>query len=92
MTSNWQPIETAPKDGTRVRLWQPGNPGWSEDGYFYKWKRLEEWRSVRAIPHAGRGPSGSGEQAETVWKPQVLTPTHWQPLPAPPRRDPGGAG
>lgn len=71
----WQPIETAPKDGTKVDVWvcpwdafANGNAAritnaWFEDG---KWKRiLSGW--THDIEDCGE-------------------PTHWQPLPAPPSR------
>lgn len=71
-TLEWQPIETAPKDGTDVllfRLGMCGNPlppmvaGWfhnGEDGGWCSEDFIDEWL---------RG-----------------TFTHWMPLPAPPAR------
>jgi len=79
--SEWEPIETAPKDGTRILAWsaehgqretfmakyQEGSPGYSI------WQR-------------GDGPLNVGwEWSEPIsgcsfkWKP-----THWQPLPSAP--------
>ena len=61
----WQPIETAPKDGTHVLLWP--SPYWGGDslsgGYATAHKR---WFA-----------DGSGSE--------TISPTHWQPLPPPPK-------
>ncbi len=81
--SGWQPIETAPKDGTRIRLWN-GNS--HADGYWDIWERDERgW------------PIGCDENYPDQWlwcgegfKIDPL-PTHWMPLPqspAQPRRGP----
>ncbi len=61
----WHPIETAPKDGTKVLLSN------SEDVFSGCWvestlRGFEWW---------------SGEQGGTV------KPTHWMPLPEPPKGD-----
>lgn len=75
----WNPIETAPKDGTEVDLWFPYAKGgyrvtdakWMEmdfgrsSGPFYAWRH--EWN-----PEFEREPL-SGE------------PTHWMPPPEPPQ-------
>jgi len=71
----WMPIETAPKDGTRVDLWYP-RIGRRIDCYF------------RGAPFNCWGwdePDPEGVDGETYFV--VLgsvEPTHWQPLPAPP--------
>lgn len=62
---DWQPIETAPKDGSRVLINRKGYAepicvGW----YSQDWK---EWKSV---------------PGEWSWKP-----THWMPLPDPPKSE-----
>jgi len=68
---SWRPIETAPKDGTRVDLWvraqhngmefrQP-DCGWNGD--------IEDWRSEQ-LPHP---------LSRYHW-----TPLFWMPLPPPP--------
>jgi hypothetical protein len=68
--SEWQPIETAPKDGTKVILNGIGESGWNNDnikefeivatGYF----KFKLW------------------QTGSIWR--WKTPTHWMPLPEPP--------
>jgi hypothetical protein len=72
----WQPIETAPKDGTRVILGWPG--GGVRYGFYLD-------NSHTSGPWAGwRGPS-----MELPFP--SPPPTHWQPLPAPPSAAPGEA-
>jgi hypothetical protein len=72
----WRPIETAPKDGTRVILGWPG--GGVRYGFY-----LDNSRT--SPPRAGwRGPS-----MELPFP--SPPPTHWQPLPAPPSAAPGEA-
>jgi hypothetical protein len=72
----WRPIETAPKDGTRVILGWPG--GGVRYGFY-----LDNSRT--SPPWAGwRGPS-----MELPFP--SPPPTHWQPLPAPPSAAPGEA-
>lgn len=71
---DWQPIETAPKDGTSVLLF----PGDSVDitiGWFSKefssspgvWKSIEK------------------ESNYDILVPIIIKPTHWMPLPEPPK-------
>ncbi len=55
----WQPIETAPKDGTRILICDRGIVEIAEWNDYYAWSLFY------------------GESSTT-------TPTHWQPLPAPP--------
>lgn len=73
----WQPIETAPKDGSSVMLAR-------EDDDF-SWVCEGHWD--RAGLHSG------WYAANTHWTDatgDALDPTHWQPLPAPPRPAEGG--
>jgi hypothetical protein len=70
----WQPIETAPKDGTRIlgciapegnmRYYTPQVAVWA--CYHPNARGAECWRSSEIGGH-------------------ILTPTHWMPLPEPPK-------
>jgi Lar family restriction alleviation protein len=69
----WQPIETAPKDGTPVLVCRDmGNP-W---GWVRGWSR---WVDVRGI--SGWLSHGMFDVPGDLG---LGNPTHWQPLPAPP--------
>lgn len=59
----WQPIATAPKDGSRVIIGWPS--GYVTAGYL--------------APVRGTWVTVNGEYTKTLW------PTHWMPLPAPPK-------
>ena len=69
----WLPIESAPRDGTRVLVYRPGYDvavvRWDSDRYAKRPRPL--WEDDRA--YLGR-----------TWC-RETPPTHWQPLPAPPR-------
>jgi hypothetical protein len=62
--SEWQPIETAPKDGTAILV-------------FHNRMVIEAWYSGRW---------GRFVQSETGGH-NGIAPTHWMPLPAPPKED-----
>jgi hypothetical protein len=72
----WQPIETAPKDGTRVLIYVPYDDG---DGEVYL-------ASFGYDVGYGNGPSWQPEYAEVAMfnSPDDRQPTHWMPLPDPP--------
>lgn len=76
--SSWMPIETAPQDGTRVLLWCPNRfGGFMEKGSFR--------RDANASP--SEGPlwlDDIYDDYSTGYASTPLSPTHWQPLPAPP--------
>jgi hypothetical protein len=77
MTKIWQPIETAPKDGTHILLWMPwGLPErkGAPPGFMY----LARW-SYRDDPMLDRwiDPSDDDDIGEGA--------THWMPLPEPPK-------
>ena len=77
---NWQPIESAPKDGTYILVSNPAAGGSWVAHWFpvavsgYKFDQL--WRSVMLnhwhIPE----------------KTRYVPPTHWMPLPPPPTKEP----
>lgn len=74
-TSGWQPIETAPKDGTPVIAYAAAlvhadfNPSGSVEAY---WQDDEGWI----------GATWCAEHDN--WHEKVIWPTHWMPKPAPP--------
>jgi hypothetical protein len=81
MTDNWQPIETAPKDGTDVHVICAGRWRCSVPAYYISAEYLKR-------------EYGDPEYMETGWSPSniflfdlpevTLEPTHWTPLPPPP--------
>ena len=72
----WQPIETAPKDGTRVLIYDGVA---IKSGMFVQWfhyflqEKQEGW--------------GTNWDNEFQAPDEVMYPTHWMPLPAPPLPD-----
>ena len=73
----WLPIETAPKDGTRILVGREGYPRKSGKTpvNVVRWMRVKHGSqtSTRKVWHLARG----------VQLPYA--PTHWMPLPSPPR-------
>ncbi len=75
--TNWQPIETAPLDGTSVLVWDGRSVSsarafpneWDNRGDECGWSWCPSENSFDSSPH------GIGE------------PTHWMPLPEPPASD-----
>jgi hypothetical protein len=70
----WQPIETAPKDGTVVRIARDMGSPWglvTGRGYYVKLMGIEGWVPTRAD---SKPPGVLGLGA----------PTQWMPLPEPP--------
>ena len=73
----WQPIETAPKDGSSILIYDPDDGhGAGEEPVIYVcyWK---EGMSRR------RGITGSWTEADGEMY-TTFIPTHWMPLPKPP--------
>jgi len=69
---NWQPMKTAPKDGTSILLFIEGQAiegHWPDDSW-------NEW-SVAWVSSHGCGCCASSNEA----------PTHWMPLPAKPEKE-----
>jgi len=87
MKPEWQPIETAPKDGTPVDLWLVSNETCDIDFYSPTASKLQG-RSTDWVWEK-RGPNSAN------WYPlgglgyplgPEVTPTHWMPLPVPPEK------
>lgn len=81
----WQPIETAPKDGSLVLLWGDASlteaaVGWWSGEKNYPWAFIDSTERVEPLccDHA----------AEDLVLPNAFSaengPTHWMPLPSPP--------
>ncbi len=75
----WNPIETAPKDGTEIDLWFIDH-----NGYRYRIPDAK-WMPRKYDPH-------KGEHAWHDWNPEFEwdpleggEPTHWMPPPEPPQ-------
>lgn len=71
MFGEWQPIETAPRDGTVIQCWHkvykcPISVLWKDDGFPYRGERLNWYE----------------RSYTTAWPEQSFT--HWMPLPPPP--------
>jgi hypothetical protein len=69
--TGWRTIESAPRDGTRVDLWDRSGHRWTDAHW-----GVHYWR--HGMP-AGEPSWGRG----TIDGP-APDPTHWMPLPAPP--------
>lgn len=65
---DWQPIATAPKDGTAFLGWSP----------YGKWMQLFSWTP------GYRGSYWASETCMGVTWDRNHQPTHWMPLPDPP--------
>jgi hypothetical protein len=86
----WQPIETAPKDGTAILLsWFDAiddyvEPDAAVAGHWTHWADRSGWylRGFGVLNEGGGYFSGIGESSDDGWP--KLHPTHWRPLPEPP--------
>ena len=73
-SDGWQPIETAPKDGTEILLYGPGVL--LSDGRTSMYARAQ---------HVGWAHEVDGHLEWATRDPSVTCrPTHWRPLPSPP--------
>ena len=68
---DWQPIETAPKDGTVIDLWI----------HYPEHDRNARAADVRWNADVGEWQHGNFHLGQYMHRP---TPTHWMPLPPPP--------
>lgn len=79
-TSEWQPIETAPTDGTRVLGWN-GTEVSVMCHEQYRDGRLGHWAWEADLDEGGYA-TELDHRSGTQLSPTV---THWQPLPTPPK-------
>jgi hypothetical protein len=71
--SAWQSIETAPKDGSLVRL---RNAEFYRPDLLWEWsKRRRQWETVLFAP---------ARKVRAAWATEQGAPTHWLPLPKEP--------
>lgn len=75
--SEWQPIKTAPKDGTVVDLWVTYRGGGSRSPSCV-WKKTPNAFPTWVSPSHGDWEYGYGRMTG-------VTPTHWMLPPAPPK-------
>jgi hypothetical protein len=77
--SQWQPIETAPKDGREILVYCRG---YISEGPYTVAFQGKEWRACwggeRVVEYTS--------ECYTEYK-EPLYPTHWQPLPDPPTKE-----
>lgn len=78
--SDWRPIETAPKDGTRIHVWADG----------YEWPETVEWALYDEADAEEIGEPGYWTYSESLMANAVDDCgeddwTHWCPLPEPPK-------
>lgn len=80
--SVWQPIETAPLDGTPLLLYVPGVTSWNrESGMPDIVVGLWHGAWYSDIGDVDQGYESTGAYFER----EMLRPTHWMPLPEPPK-------
>ena len=84
---NWQPIETAPKDGTTILLTAPGRVTVGE-WHPEQWPTASEYHGTTG-EYLGQYETGECKPASWIsWDGGFFDedpPTHWMPLPEPPK-------
>jgi alpha-galactosidase/6-phospho-beta-glucosidase family protein len=74
MMMEWQPISTAPKDGTRIDLWGINHLHYAKPGQRrvnVGWGTVRDWM-------------GNERDDWQTWRSEDFEPTHWMPIPKPP--------
>lgn len=75
----WQPIETAPKDGTTFLAYDTPEGGLSMGVVLCKWDSEEGYDHTEWPPHWVAMDPANGDDLE------CCNLTHWMPLPEPPQ-------
>jgi len=76
----WEPIETAPKDGTRILTYRPEGHDWSKVG-------IGDWDDDKYAKKPRPYWSDQNERILGVLWCRKNQPTHWMPLPNPPVKE-----
>lgn len=88
----WQPIETAPRDGTTVLLWKAA-PTWPVGGRPRRYPRVADYRVGLWVGPRAELPSGGWRYLSHGYEfGQDDRFSHWMPLPKPPTRQQGRMG
>ena|SRR5258706_14716709 len=93
--TGWQPIETAPKDGTTIMLYAPDSVKYSSKGvYVGYWEHTESYTPAGARYYSRGKLVSEVKEAKTYTTKRWSTsgyysgdfkPTHWMPFPHPPQ-------
>jgi hypothetical protein len=85
--SEWNPIETAPRDGTHILAygWNP-NAFANDPGRFAQREIWRAWNGTFRYVPVGNGLFRQEDaRSDDRWEPdRQFIPTHWMPLPEPP--------
>jgi hypothetical protein len=86
----WQPIETAPRDGSAILLWLKSAPDRNYivmgicDNHAIGFWQYDRWQSIEVEDAGSMGGEMTGWMSD--WCSLDLNPSHWMPLPtAPPK-------
>ena len=86
--SEWQPIESAPKDGTEVLLFTDSEAMVREDVVLHRRLGIEPFVAIQ-IGYWEDAVNAPLRKEAAGWRAlKIGAPTHWQPLPAPPEPTP----